>query len=84
MAYKYPKLSGLIVRNPQGAVMKSKTMALIINLLYTDAVLLVGAAGKHGQQIEQDWKPVFPITGELDEVTQISSPHCHKIVQDVN
>lgn len=43
MAYKYPKLSVLIVSNPEGAVIKSKTMALSINLLCKDAVLLGGS-----------------------------------------
>lgn len=49
-------------------------MALSINSLYK---VLLGEGGEDGgQQIDQDWKPAFPITGELDEVRQISTPHC--------
>lgn len=46
MAYKYLKFSGLIVRNPQGVIMKRKTMALSINSLHKDAILFAGGERK--------------------------------------
>lgn len=87
MAYKYPKFSGLVVRNPQGVIMKSKTMALSINLLYKDAILFGEEKKKKMvSKLNRIENQCFPLQGNWTRQHKSALPTAtgHKILQDVN